>query len=256
MIDECKISLLVYVSKLFQTELTREHSTLTLTTHLNMIDINDRVDELERRLNQRKETANLSALGLFAFSLTTAILQVRDISSAQNDASVGLTIGFAFGFGGLVQLLAGLVCAARGQSFGSVAFCSYGGFWISFAIHECIVRTGVVPRSDVAEAAMLFMWGIYTIALFLCSMNTNIAISALFGFLAALFFLLAAAKHSESEAMDIFAAVWGTLTSIVAFYAGFGELMNEQCNQVLIPLGHYNRRNQRDKSFNEARMQP
>lgn len=223
-----------------------------------MLDINDRVDELERRLNQQKETktANLSALGLFAFSLTTAILQVRDISSAQKDASVGLTIGFAFGFGGLVQLLAGLVCAARGQSFGSVAFCSYGGFWISFAIHELIVRTGVVPRSDVAEAAMLFMWGIYTIALFLCSMNTNIAISTLFGFLAVLFFLLAAVKHSESEAMDIFAAVWGTLTSVVAFYAGFGELMNEQCNQVLIPLGHYNRRNHRDKSFNEARMRP
>ena len=220
-------------------------------------NIEKRLHDIEARLNRdehsQNKLANMSPLGLFAFAITTANLQVRHMLDA-SDAATGIAVGAAFGFGGLIQLIAGLFNATRGQTFGGVAFCSYGGFWLSFAVHECLVRTYVFPRNDVAESSMLFMWGIFTTALFTCSFNTNIAVSTLFASLAMLFYLLGAAKNADSEALEVFTAIVGFITSIIAFYAGLGELMNDLYGKTLIPIGAFEHTHHGvDRSFNEPR---
>ena len=174
-------------------------------------------------MTMKQPIANVGTLGLWAFALTTAMLSVKELRvGASDDGAVGVTIGFAFGFGGLVQLLAGILSALRGQSFSAVAFASYGGFWLSYGTYEVLAYEAVITRDKVAEEAMLFMWGFLTLVLFCASLNTNVAISSLFFTLAALFFLLGGAKDSGSSALKLVASLFGVGVSIIAFYAGAG----------------------------------
>jgi len=228
------------------------------------MDIETRVRALERSLTDAHTgkrpfvVANASTLGLWAFAVTTAMLQVRALRVGAADAgAVGATVGLGFGFGGLAQMLAGILSAFRGNAFAATAFVSYGGFWLSWATWECLARSGDV---DVvidarAEEALLFIWALLTVALFLCSFNTNVAISSLFLTLACLFFLLAGAKHSGSATLELVASIWGIGVSAIAFYAGMGELMNDQYGRTCIPLGEY-KHDHTDRSFNERRRAP
>ena len=91
----------------------------------NVRNIEKRLDALERMqtMTMKPPIANVGTLGLWAFALTTAMLSVKELRvGASDDGAVGVTIGFAFGFGGLVQPLAGILSALRGQSFSAVAF--------------------------------------------------------------------------------------------------------------------------------------
>lgn len=225
----------------------------------NVRNVEKRLTALERDVrvssSSKSQVANMSTLGLWAFALTTATLQIRELRVGASDSgAVGVTVGLAFGFGGLAQLLAGILSAFRGNMFAATAFSSYGGFWLSWAVWECLVRSGDVDvvGDKSAEEALLFMWALLTLVLFLCSFNTNVAVSSLFLTLACLFFLLAGAKHSGSAALKLVASLWGVCVSAIAFYAGAGELMNDQYGRTCIPLGEYEHTHT-DRSFNEPR---
>ena len=223
-----------------------------------MSNIDKRLRMLERDLARGSKTqiANMSTLGLWAFALTTALLQFRELDiGATVPGATGLTIGFAFGFGGLVQLLAGILSALRGNMFQATAFSSFGGFWLSWASWELIVRSNEVGLVfDIeAEIGMLMMWALLTLVLFLCSFNTNVVVSSLFFTLATLFFLLAGAKYSGSNELKLAASLWGVFVAAIAFYAGAGELMNDQYGRTCIPLGSYEHTHT-DRSFNEPRV--
>lgn len=77
--------------------------------------------------------ANPAPLGLSAFALTTFLLSLINIG-VRGTATPNIVVAAAFGYGGLVQLLAGMWEMAVGNTFGATALSSYGGFWISFAI--------------------------------------------------------------------------------------------------------------------------
>jgi len=97
----------------------------------NLSNIERRVEALERAnaaSNTRMTCCNIAPLGLWAFALTTALLQIKSLRAGASENALGIVIGFAFGFGGLVQLIAGLISAANGKQFAAVAFSSYGAF--------------------------------------------------------------------------------------------------------------------------------
>lgn len=225
-------------------------------SNANLQNIEKRIDALERTTDSRRKTkvANMGPLGLWTFSLTTCMLQMKQLRIGVPSDNEGIVIGFALGFGGLIQLLAGLFSAARGQTFAATAFSSYGGFWISYAGYHIFTDATGTPRNRTAEEAMLFMWALLTFVLFASSFNTNVAISSLFFTLGCLFLLLGVAKATDSGAAHFFAAIFGVGVCIIAFYAGAGELMNEQYNRTCIPLGTFERAHAgRDRSFNEPR---
>ena len=151
-------------------------------SNANLHNIEKRIGALERAEHPAEKTkvANMAPLGLWAFSLTTAMLQMKNLSVGIPSDNEGVVIGFALGFGGLVQLLAGLFSAARSQSFAATAFSSYGAFWLSYAGFHIFTDATGTPRNRTAEAAMLFMWALLTFVLFASSFNTNVAISSLF----------------------------------------------------------------------------
>ena len=101
---------------------------------------------------------------------------------------------------------------------------------------------------------MLFMWALLTFVLFASSFHTNVAISSLFFTLGCLFTLLGVEKCTDSDAARFVSAIFGVGVCVIAFYAGAGELMNEQYNRTCIPLGVFEHTHEGlDRSFNEPR---
>src|SRR6266566_556228 len=77
--------------------------------------------------------ANPAPLGLAGFAMTTFVLSLFN-TSVVSSAGEGVVLGLAIAYGGLAQLLAGMWEFRTGNTFGAVAFSSFGAFWISFFI--------------------------------------------------------------------------------------------------------------------------
>src|SRR3954466_10104215 len=133
-------------------------------------------------------TADPAPLGLAAFALTTFILSVFN-AGLVSDAGEPVVLGVAFAYGGLAQLLAGMWEFRTGNTFGAVAFTSYGAFWLSFGAFVQFFEKHV-PKAAAGHAVGLFLiaWGIFTLYMFVASLRTTAAISLVFLLLAATFF--------------------------------------------------------------------
>lgn len=179
-------------------------------------------------------TSNPGPLGLFAFGLTTALLQGVNTTLIGKD-SVGIVYSFGFFFGGLCQLIAGILEYSRKNTFATVAFTSYGGFWMSVALNGTLVKAGVYAAPPInGERMMLCMWGIFTFLLWLCTFTANLALSSLFLSLALLFFFLAGGQTNTS--LMKFAGVWGLLVSAIAWYLAVSNLMEELYGRPILPI--------------------
>lgn len=142
--------------------------------------------------------------------------------------------GFGFFFGGLCQLLAGLLEYQRKNTLAMVAFVSYGGFWISFCFAGTLNLAGIYPSSVKGTQMMLCMWGIYTFVLWLCTFSTNLIFSATFLTLSMLFFFLAGGQTNHNFMK--FAGVWGYLVTALAWYLGTAMLLADLYGTSPLPL--------------------
>ncbi|CAF1328452.1 unnamed protein product [Rotaria sp. Silwood1] len=179
---------------------------------------------------------NPTPLGLCAFALTTFILSMYNAGVAVPvTAPHGVVMGLALFYGGLIQLLAGLLEFRVGNNFGALAFCSYGGFWLGLAslYVESFNFLGNYP-SDVQEKALgvFFLgWTIFTAALLVSSFRTNLALVALFFFLTLTFILLTASKFQLGHLnLQRAAGAFGIITAFIAWYAAFASLLKRGVN--------------------------
>lgn len=198
---------------------------------------------------------NPAPLGLFAFGLTTALLQMKHTRLTGNSESdltgvENLVWGFAMFYGGFLQVVAGLGEVKRNNLFGYTAFLSYGGFWMSLGTAEIIVKLftllgetdslgGEIGINPKAAQAMLIMMGVFTFLLWVCTFKQNKALCLLIFSLMMTFFLLAAGVDDYDTDK---AAGWvGIFTSAVAFFIGGAELINDIIGEgrEIIPLGHF-----------------
>jgi len=130
--------------------------------------------------------ANPAPLGLAGFALTTFVLSIFN-AHLVGSAGSGVVLGAALAYGGVAQLLAGMWEFRTGNTFGAVAFSSYGAFWISYYF---LAHTTPAPSAKGA-AVYLYAWGIFTTYMFLASLRTTAAVALVFALLAATFYLLA-----------------------------------------------------------------
>jgi len=171
--------------------------------------------------------------------------QESDLTGVEN-----LVWGFAMFYGGFLQVIAGLGEVRRNNLFGYTAFLSYGGFWMSLGTAEILVKLftllgetdsqgGDIGINPKAAQAMLIMMGVFTFLLWVCTFKQNKALCLLIFSLMMTFFLLAAGiddYHTDK------AAGWvGIFTSVVAFFIGGAELINDIIGEgkEIIPLGHF-----------------
>jgi len=179
--------------------------------------------------------ANPAPLGLCAFGLTTVLLNLHNAGFFELNSMI-LAMGIFYG--GLAQVIAGVIEAKKNNTFGLTAFTSYGFFWLSLVGLIVIPKFGWAPKaSDSAMCAYLAIWGVFTLFLFFGTLKLNRALQIVFATLVILFFLLAAEHATGNESIGKFAGYEGLLCGASAIYAGMANLLNEVYGRTVLPIG-------------------
>src|ERR1700730_14710273 len=132
--------------------------------------------------------ADPGPLVLTAFATTTFVLSVFN-ANLVDPKGTAVVMGLALAYGGVAQLLAGMWEFRTGNTFGAVAFSSFGGFWISFFV--LLKLMPAAGTTGTAVAVYLYAWAIFTTYMFVASLRTTGAVALVFALLAITFFLLA-----------------------------------------------------------------
>jgi uncharacterized protein len=168
--------------------------------------------------------ADPGPLGLAGFAGTTFVLSLIN-SNLVSAKGIGAVLGLALAYGGIAQLLAGMWEFRTGNTFGAVAFSSYGAFWISFFVLIRLTPASLVTPH--ALSAYLWMWGIFTTYMFFASLRTTGAIALVFLLLAATFILLAIGDMGTGHSsITHIGGYVGLATAIAAWYASFAAVIN------------------------------
>jgi succinate-acetate transporter protein len=186
--------------------------------------------------------ADPAPLGLAGFAMTTFVLSMYN-ANLISAGGIAVVLPLAIAYGGIAQVLAGMWEFRTGNTFGAVAFSSFGAFWISFYFLNWVVAKSI-PAADLhnAVSVYLYAWGIFTTYMFVASLRTTGAVAAVFLLLAATFFLLAIgnASLSGSTALTnntIKIGGWvGLATAVVAWYASFAAVTNSTFGRVVLPV--------------------
>lgn len=176
---------------------------------------------------------NPAALGLAGFGLTTVALSLHNMGTLP---TAGLTLAYGFMYGGMAQVIAGIIEFRRNNAFGGTAFSSYGLFWIGLALAILLENTGVFESSASEIAAWMALWGIFTLymAVGAAALKAR-AVTVVLALLTILFFLLAAADAMNSSGLLKFAGAWGVLTGASAIYTSAAIIINEAAGRTVLP---------------------
>jgi succinate-acetate transporter protein len=180
--------------------------------------------------------ADPGPLGLAGFALTTFVLSMFN-AGLVNKAGEPVVLGLALAYGGIAQFAAGMWEFRTGNTFGAVAFTSYGAFWVSYWAFVTFFA-GDIPPEHVAAAVGLFLisWGIFTAYMFFASLRTTAAIALVFLLLAVTFFLLGIGNANESEGLVEVGGWAGILTAAAAWYASFAAVINSTFKRTVLPV--------------------
>jgi len=180
-------------------------------------------------------SANPAPLGLLAFGLTTVLLNLHNAGIFDMNSMI-LAMGIFYG--GIAQIIAGIMESKKNNTFGFVAFVSYGSFWLTLVALIVIPKLGWVPAaSPSAMIAYLIMWGIFTTLLFFGTLQISRALQFVFVTLAILYFLLAFGESEAGASIKTFTGYEGIVCGASAIYAGIGALLNEVFGKTILPLG-------------------
>ncbi|MGO9904028.1 MAG: acetate uptake transporter [Solirubrobacteraceae bacterium] len=182
--------------------------------------------------------ANAAPLGLGAFGVTTLYLSLVN-ANLINSADLTGVIVVAFAYGGIVQLLAGMWEFRAGNTFGAVAFSTYGGFWISVFLLVQLEAGGLIKAGAFPSAfgAYLWCWTAITVGLTLCTFASARALSLLFIVLSITFILLAIGNSGSSTNTIHIGGYFGIATAALAIYIAIAEVMKAVYGRWVLPIG-------------------
>jgi succinate-acetate transporter protein len=179
--------------------------------------------------------ANPAPLGLCAFGMTTVLLNFHNAGFFELNTMI-LAMGIFYG--GLAQVIAGIIEAKNNNTFGLTAFTSYGFFWLSLVGLIVMPKLGwMAGPSDKAMAAYLAMWGLFTFLMFFGTLKFNRALQFVFASLTILFILLATGDLTGSAAIKQLAGYEGIVCGASAIYTGMANMLNELHNRTVLPIG-------------------
>ncbi|MBP9479080.1 MAG: acetate uptake transporter [Sebaldella sp.] len=182
----------------------------------------------------KDKTANPAPLGLFGFAMTTILLNIHNAGFYPLSVMI---MGMGIFYGGAAQLIAGSMEWKKGNTFGMVAFTSYGAFWLSLVFIWAAPTVFKLPSADpISMGFYLGIWGLITFALFIGTLNGNTLGKLVFGSLTILFILLSAANFTGSEVIHKIAGFEGILCGLFAFYEASAIVINEKLGKNILPL--------------------
>ncbi len=180
-------------------------------------------------------TANPAPLGLLGFGMTTVLLNFHNAGFYELNTMI-LAMGIFYG--GVAQVIAGAMEWKKKNTFGTVAFTSYGLFWLTLVALLVMPKMGWGDAaSKPAMAAYLFMWGLFTGCMFIGTLRLNRALQFVFASLTVLFWLLALGDITGNAAITVIAGYEGIICGLSAMYAAIAQVLNEVYGKTVLSLG-------------------
>jgi len=180
------------------------------------------------------QLANPAPLGLMGFGMTTVLLNIHNAGFFPMDSMI-LAMGIFYG--GISQIIAGILCYKRGDTFGTTAFISYGFFWLTLVGLILMPKMGVAASPAGFMGWYLLLWGLFTAGLFIGSLRYPRAKQIVFASLTALFFLLAIRDFSGSEVIGVIAGYIGIFCGLSAMYFSMAQVLNGEFGREVLPVG-------------------
>ncbi|BEI82353.1 hypothetical protein CcaverHIS002_0302210 [Cutaneotrichosporon cavernicola] len=189
-----------------------------------------------------RKFANPAPLGLMAFGGTTVLLSLYNLS-ARSVHTPNVLVGVAMFYGGMCQIVCGILEWACGNSFGTCAFTGYGAFWMSWAAIQIPwfgIKSAYTDKNELAQAIGLYLivWGLVTCCLTICLLRSSIALVFVFSVIAVAFFALGAADMTGKMALVKVGGVFGMLGGLGAMYVAVAGLLTNDTSFFTIPIGN------------------
>jgi hypothetical protein len=182
-------------------------------------------------------TSNPAPLGLLGFGMTTVLLNLHNAGFYSLNTMI---LGMGLCYGGIAQVIAGIQEWKKGNTFGATAFTSYGLFWLSLVALLLLPGTAT---DKTATASYFFMWGVFTLVMFIGTLRLNKALMVVFSTLTVLFFMLCI-RDATFTTHPGFSSTFGKITGYEglvcgasAIYAGLAQVLNEVYGKVMWPIG-------------------
>jgi succinate-acetate transporter protein len=184
--------------------------------------------------------ANPAPLGLAGFGLTTVVLSAINAGLLTGDGPTltAVVVPLAFAYGGVGQIVAGILEYKNGNTFGTVAFTSYGLFWWWYAFLLWTAGAGwIKPPAGNAVGLTLLMWGVFSLFMWIPTFRLNRCLWSIFLFLWITFFLLAGADLGMGASWRVAGGWMGLFTGLGALYLAFAEVTNATARKIVMPVG-------------------
>jgi succinate-acetate transporter protein len=182
--------------------------------------------------------ANPAALGLVGFGLTTVLLSLIN-AGVLPAGGEGVVVPLAFAYGGLIQIIAGLMEFRVSNTFGMTAFLSYGAFWWWFAFLQIFAHTGVIDLTQAGPTVgvALALWGVLTLYLWISTVKMPRILFLIFLTLWPTFFLLAFGAMLGQPALAHLGGWLGLICGSLAMYGSFAFTTNAVWGRPVVPVG-------------------
>lgn len=185
-----------------------------------------------------KPEANPAALGLICFGLTTVMLSLINAGLVPAGA-MAVVLPLAFIYGGLMQIVAGILEAKAGNTFGMTAFISYGAFWVWFAL---LLWLGGMKSLDLTQVGdgvdvALILWGLFTLYMWISTFKLPKALWWIFLTLWITYFLLGIGGLASIKGLSLAGGWVGLLCGVIAMYTSFAFVTNATFKRTVLPVG-------------------
>jgi succinate-acetate transporter protein len=191
--------------------------------------------------------ADPGPLGLAAFAGTTFMLSLINTGLVGDKTHPGggllpMVASLALAYGGIAQFLAGIWEFRTGNTFGAVAFCSFGMFWVSLYFIVQSVAKNAPAEVFSGLGLYLWTWGIFTAYMFVASLRTTGAVAMVFLLLTITFIILGIGNSALAGTTNVTNGTiklggWvGLATALVAWYASFASVINSTFGRVVAPV--------------------
>ncbi len=186
-------------------------------------------------MENQSATANPAPLGLMGFGMTTVLLNIHNAGFFPVNTAI---IAMGLFYGGIAQIIAGILEFRKGNTFGLTAFTSYGAFWLTLVAIFLMPATGHAELTSASFlACYLGMWGIFTLFMTFGTLKGPRALQFVFASLTVLFGLLAVAKATGNAGLLKFAGWEGIVCGASAIYLAMAEVLNEKFGKTVLPIG-------------------
>ena len=182
--------------------------------------------------------ADPAPLGLAAFALTTFLLSAVNAGWAKNCTGSDW-LGYAFAYGGLGQLLAGMWEFRNRNVFGSTAFSTYGGFWIGLGLWAVLVAPHALSASAAGHDLgwILLAFAIFNTYMLIFSTQVNAAVFAVFLTLELTEIFLFIGNFAGNANIVKVGGYIGIITALCAWYTSAAGVINGMKGSIVLPVG-------------------